>query len=228
MRIEKRMSNGVHLLGSYTLSKSIEAVGYLNNQDNFGDLAKVLTAVDAPHRLVLSGGWDLPFYKGSRGVTGQLFGGWSLNGIATVQSGQPIGTPGGAFSSGVDPKIADPTLARWFNACSVNTAGVRQNCTGAQEAAAFIQQPPDTLRTLSTRFPNIRNRREPIIDFSIFKSFPITETLRLQFRAESFNLTNTPWFGNPNTTFGSPAFGVVTPSQANDPRNVQLALRLHW
>ena len=62
---------------------------------------------------------------------------------------------------------------------------------------AFQQQPSDSLRTLSTRFPNIRNRREPIIDFSIFKAFPITEQVRLQFRAESFNLTNTPWFGNP-------------------------------
>jgi hypothetical protein len=48
----------------------------------------------------------------------------------------------------------------------------------------------------------------------------------LQFRAEAFNLCNTPWFGAPNTTLGSAAFGTVSPSQANDPRNVQLALRL--
>jgi hypothetical protein len=41
-------------------------------------------------------------------------------------------------------------------------------------------------------------------------------------------LTNTPWFGNPNTTLNSAEFGVVTPSQQNDPRNVQLALRLMW
>jgi len=87
-------------------------------------------------------------------------------------------------------------------------------------------QAPFTLRTLSTRFPNIRTRRPGLIDFSVFKSFPITETLRLQFRAESFNLFNTPWFGGPNTTLGSAAFGTVSPSQANDPRNVQLALRL--
>lgn len=93
---------------------------------------------------------------------------------------------------------------------------------------AFVQQPPDTLRTLWVRFPNIRNRREPIVDFSIFKSLLITEDVRLQFRAESFNLTNTPWFGNPNKTLSSAAFGVVMPTQANDSRNVQLALRLMW
>ncbi|MEZ5404315.1 MAG: TonB-dependent receptor [Bryobacteraceae bacterium] len=228
LRVEKRMSSGVHLLASYTLSKAIEAVGYLNAQDSFSSLAKVLTSVDAPQRLVLSGGWELPFFKGQRNLKGQVFGGWSFTGIATLQSGQPISTPGGAYSSGVDPRIDNPARARWFNPCSVNTAGVRQNCATASDPVAFIQQPPDTLRTLSTRFPNIRNRREPVMDFSVFKAFPITETVRLQFRAESFNITNTPWFGNPNTTLGSSAFGVVTPSQANDPRNVQLALRLMW
>ena len=227
LRVEKRMSHGVHLLASYTLSKSIEAIDYLNAQDNFGAMAKVLTAVDAPHRLIMSGGWELPFFKGQRGLAGQLFGGWSLTGIASVQAGQPIGTPGGAYSSGIDAKVDAPTLARWFNPCSLNTAGARQNC-GTNDPLAFIQQPPDTLRTLSTRFPNIRNRREPIVDFSIFKSFPLSEGVSLQFRAESFNLTNTPWFGNPNTTLGSSNFGVVTPSQANDPRNVQLALKLMW
>ncbi|MBI3471529.1 MAG: hypothetical protein HY013_09250 [Candidatus Solibacter usitatus] len=87
-------------------------------------------------------------------------------------------------------------------------------------------QPPFTLRTLSTRFPNIRTIRPGILDFSVFKAFTLREGLNLQFRAESFNLNNTPWFGGPNTTLGSSAFGVVSPSQANDPRNVQLALKL--
>ncbi len=228
LRVEKRMSHGVHLLGSYTLSKSIEAVGYLNPQDNFGDFGKVLTGVDAPHRFVLSGAWELPFFKGSRGVLGQAFGGWQFTGIATMQSGLAIGAPGGAFSSGVNPKLAGQTRNRWFNTCNVNTANRRQNCASETEPLAFIQQPPFTLRTLSIRFPNIRTVRPPNVDFSLFKAFRLHETAVLQFRAESFNLTNSPWFGGPNTTLGSAAFGVVSPSQQNDPRNVQLALRLMW
>ncbi|MBI3207757.1 MAG: TonB-dependent receptor [Candidatus Solibacter usitatus] len=226
LRVEKRMSRGVHFLASYTISKGLEAVGYLNSQDSFGSLAKVITGVDAPHRLVMSGGWELPFFKGQRNVAGQFLGGWSFTGIATIQSGQPIGTPGGAYSSGISAAVDGQSLNRWFNPCTLNTAGVRQNCLGAGDPVAFIQQPPDTLRVLSTRFPEIRNRREPIVDFSVFKTFLIRESLRVQFRAESFNLLNTPWFGNPNTTLGSSNFGVVTPAQSNDPRNVQLALRL--
>jgi hypothetical protein len=72
----------------------------------------------------------------------------------------------------------------------------------------------------------VRTVRAPLVDFSVFKMFSITERVKMQFRAESFNLTNTPWFPAPNTTLGSANFGVVSPSQANDPRNVQLALRL--
>jgi hypothetical protein len=228
LRVEKRLSHGVHLLGSYTFGKSIEAIDYLNAQDNFGSLAKVLTGVDSPHRFVISGGWELPFGKGSRGLVRALIGGWALNGIATFQSGLPIGAPGGAYSTGVNPNLPEGTQSRnrWFNTCTINLNGARQNCASASEPVAWLVQPAFTLRTLSTRFPNLRTRRPGLLDFSVFKSFWITEAVRLEFRAESFNLTNTPWFGGPATGINASNFGVVSPSQANDPRNVQLALRL--
>src|SRR5579884_393620 len=63
------------------------------------------------------------------------------------------------------------------------------------------------------------------LDFSLFKNFQIKERFQLQFRAEAFNITNTPIFNRPNTTFGSSAFGVVS-SQSNVPRQIQLALKL--
>ena len=65
------------------------------------------------------------------------------------------------------------------------------------------------------------------LDFSVIKNFPLAEDVRLQFRVEAFNLTNTPVFGLPNTTVGNPGFGVIG-GQANTPRNLQLALKLIW
>jgi hypothetical protein len=65
------------------------------------------------------------------------------------------------------------------------------------------------------------------LDFSLIKSFPITESVRLQLRGEAFNVTNTPVFGLPNTTVGNPGLGVIG-SQANQPRNLQIALKLIW
>jgi hypothetical protein len=147
-----------------------------------------------------------------------------------MQSGIPIGAPAGVYSTGVDPRLPDDvrSRSRWFNTCTLALNGARQNCASPTEPVAFLVQPPFTLRTLSTRFPNIRDLRPLNVDFSVFKQFPITERVNLQFRAESFNLTNTPWFGGPNLTVGGAAFGTVAPAQANDPRNVQLALRLSF
>ncbi len=227
LRVEKRLTHGFHLLFSYTISKTLEAVGYLNGQDPFGALAKVLTTFDTPQRATLSGGYELPFGKNSsNGLVRQVLGGWQFNWIATFQTGLPVAMPGNAVSSGVNPKINNPTSARWFNTCTLTLTGVRQSCASPDEPVAWLVQDPYALRTLSFRHPNVRTLRAPLVDFSVFKLFSITERVKLQFRAESFNLTNTPWFGAPNTTLGSANFGVVSPSQANDPRNVQLALRL--
>jgi hypothetical protein len=228
LRVEKRMSHGVHALLSYTYSKTTEAVGYLNAQDAFGDMANVVTSFHTPHRAILSGSWALPFFRNGRGIRQQVMGGWQITGIVTLQTGIPINAPGGVYATGIDPRLPQEQQSRqrWFNTCTLALNGARQNCASASEPIAFTVQPPFTLRTLSVRFPNLRDRRPPNIDLSIFKRFPITERVNLEFRAESFNFANTPLFGAPNLTVGGAAFGVVTPAQSNDPRNVQFALRL--
>jgi hypothetical protein len=227
VRLEKRLAHGLHYLLSYTFSKNMEAVGYLNAQDAIGQLAPVVTADYAPHRLMISGGYDLPLFKNSNAWLRNIAGGWKLNGIAALQSGVPIGTPGGVFLIG-DPRLPEgqQSRARWFNTCTLTATGARQSCASASETPVFQVQPAFTLRSHSTRFSNIRTSRPPQIDLSLFKTFTLKEGLALQFRAEAFNFTNTPWFGAPNTTVGSANFGVVTPSQNNDQRNVQLALKL--
>jgi hypothetical protein len=58
------------------------------------------------------------------------------------------------------------------------------------------------------------------------KTFPVNERLRLEFRAEAFNVTNTPPLGNPNGSFGHPAFGAIT--TALDPRVFELVVKLHF
>jgi hypothetical protein len=227
LRLEKRLASGLHYLLSYTFSKNMEAVGYLNAQDPIGQLASVVTQDYAPHRLMISGGYDLPLFKDSSAWLRNIAGGWKVNGVATLQSGVPINTPGGVFLIG-DPRLpkGQQSLERWFNTCTLTATGARQNCASADETPVFQVQPSFTLRSHSTRFSNILTSRPPQIDVSLFKTFTLKEGLALQFRAEAFNFANTPWFGGPNLTASSSNFGVVTPSQVNDQRNVQLALKL--
>jgi hypothetical protein len=70
--------------------------------------------------------------------------------------------------------------------------------------------------------PNSKN-----LDFSVYKDIPVRERLHLQIRGEAFNLTNTPWFSQPDTGLQDPTFGVIT-SQFNSPRQIQLSLHLSF
>jgi hypothetical protein len=185
----------------------------------------VVTAADTPHRLLVSATYQLPFFAGRTDLLGSLLGGWQMNAIVTAQSGLPVGTTAGAVLVG-DPKIDNPTLERWFNTCTETLAGARQNCASADEAIAWRVQAPFTLRTLPTRLEDVRTDRPTLVDFSFFKTFQLPANMQLQARFEAFNFFNTPWFGAPNTSVTAPAFGTVAPNQANDPRNIQLGVRL--
>ncbi|HWB96131.1 MAG TPA: hypothetical protein VG672_05500, partial [Bryobacteraceae bacterium] len=110
-------------------------------------------------------------------------------------------------------RIADGTLSgsersiyRWF------------------DTSAFVVQPQYTYGNAGRNIlfgPGLRN-----LDLTLAKVFTIRENLRLQFRAESFNLSNTPAFGQPNATINTPAAGTIT--SAGDPRRLQFALKLLW
>ena len=65
------------------------------------------------------------------------------------------------------------------------------------------------------------------LDFSVFKNFQITERFRSEFRAEMFNLTNTPSFNIPTSNFQASNFGRLE-AQRNNPRQVQLALKIYF
>jgi hypothetical protein len=229
VQFNKRLSYGLNFSAAYTHAKWLDATGYLNNQDSPQFTPeRTLNATDTPHRIVLSGNWELPIFRHTKGLVGAMFGGWQANGIFVRQVGFPLAAPGGYYSSGIDPSLPDNvrTDYRYFNTCTLTTAGVRTNCASASEPVAFIQQQPDTLRVLSSRFPSIRPPKVPNADVSLFKAWRIREGLRLQVRAEAFNMTNSPQLGTPSTSLTSTTAGQISFTQTNDPRNVQMAAKL--
>lgn len=230
-KLEKRFSAGNSVVVAYTWSKLLSDGG-----DNAWSSAlfsnyycraceKSLSPYDQPHRLVTSFTYEVPFGRGKQFGGGwspflnAVMGQWQLNGIATLNSGQPLqfAVPqntsfsfGGGQrpdATGADARLDNPTLQRWF------------------DTSAFTVATPYTFGNLGRVHPNLRSDRIETIDFSVFKNFSIRERLTIQFRAESFNLTNTPIFNPPNTTVGTANFGIVT-SQANRPRQTQLALKI--
>ena len=211
VRVEKRFSRGLTLLVSYTNSKTMEAVAYLNPQDT--KLARELVAHDVPQRLVISSLYELPFGAGkpfaSTGLLSHIAGGWQLGVNALMQSGTPMSYPD--FYIHGDPKLdsSERTLSRWFD----TSPGV------------WVQRPADTLRVTPLRSPNIRRHTAPQLDLSVLRSFRVREGHSFQLRGSAYNATNTPIFNFPNTSPTSPLFGVVPNTQLNLPRNIEIGLR---
>jgi len=225
--VNKRLAHGLNFQVNYTWSKWMDGVIYLNNQDLITSTPqRTMNGQDTPQRLTVGGNWELPMFKNAHGIVGVLLKGWQANGLFVRELGFPLGAPSGYYSSGINPALANPTKTRYFNTCTITTTGARQNCASADEPYAWIQQPPSTIRTLSRYLSTIRPPIIPSVDVSLFKAFALRENLHLQFRAEAFNATNSPQLGNPSTSMTSATAGLISPSQSNDPRAIQLALKL--
>ena len=229
VKVEKRFSQGFSILMAYTKSKLIDdgnATGQIrpggNNisgAQNWLNLRaeRSKAAEDVPQRMVLTALWALPFGQSGNVAKRFILGGWQMNPIMTIESGTPLSLTATVVGGGNRPdvvagqqaKLDNPTLGRWFN------------------TAAFDQPVPYALGTVSRTLPNVHSDSVFNIDISVFKDFKVRESMKLQFRAEAFNLTNTPTFAGPGTSVNAATFGVVTATAFSPkPREIQLALKL--
>jgi hypothetical protein len=231
IRFDKRVTHGLNVLVSYTHAKWMNATSYLNAQEPITQKPdRTLAGQDTPDRVVISGNWSIPLFAHAHGVVAAFLKGWQANGVFMRESGFPLGAPGGYLSSGINPALPGANESKAFNTCTQLTTGVLSNCTfnGQTLPVAFYQQYSNSPRVLSGSFPTIRPPKVPNADISMFKAFSLHENWNLQFRAEAFNATNSPQFNGPNTSLNGTTAGVVTLTQVNDPRNIQLSLRLRF
>ncbi|HWB96467.1 MAG TPA: hypothetical protein VG672_07185, partial [Bryobacteraceae bacterium] len=181
---------------------------------------------DATHRFVASGTWELPFARNSRGLARTLFHGWQLNTIITTNSGTPFTV---YDSANVSLQPSAPPITGYFasrpNAVSNANAGPHK-LNEWMSASAFRRLNPVTeagqfgnLGRNTVRGPGFVN-----VDVSAVKDFRLAESVKLQFRAESFNVANHPNFGLPVADIASANFGRIL--QAGRPRLMQFALKL--
>jgi len=224
INVEKRFSQGYTLNANYTFSKFMQATEYLNA----GDLTptEVISDLDRPHRLTVSGIFELPFGKGRRllsdapSVVSYIISGWQVSGIYTFQSGPPIGDWGNIIFTGNLKDIRLPekerTLTRWFN-------------TEAGFNRVSAQQLGSNVRTFPLRFGFLRADEVNNYDLAIVKKTQIGESRKeIQFKAELLNAFNHPllFTSQINLSPTSPAFGSITAgTQANYPRRVQMSLK---
>ncbi|MFB3827898.1 MAG: TonB-dependent receptor domain-containing protein [Bryobacteraceae bacterium] len=221
-RVERRFAAGYTLQASYTFSKNMEAVSYLNGGD--ARPHEVVAAIDQTHVLAMTGVYELPFGKGRRFANSNRWldlavGGWALNGVWQVQSGRPLEW-GNILFTGNIKDIALPhsqrTPNRWFNV----DAGFNRN--SAQQLAS-------NLRTFPLRLNGVRAPGVNITNLSLFKDFKIAERVRLQFRAEAVDALNETPLSTPNVSPTSGSFGTITTVGAgNTQRRITLGGKISW
>jgi hypothetical protein len=239
-KLVKRTSKGLTFLASYTWSKLISNVnaqnapiGPTNNTgvQNYYDLAaeRSVSELNQPHNFIGNVVYELPFGKGKLlcgncgAFADKFIGGWKLTAIGTEQSGFPLvftaaGTGAGTrpnLVAGVNPKIMgdrsnSQRVSAWFN------------------KAAFATPAPYTFGNVGRTFSGVLGPGVQNLDASIQKDTHF-EHMDAEFRAEFFNVTNTPHFSQPDTAVQDAAFGTITSLISSPPtREVQLAVKLSF
>ncbi len=229
-KVEKRFSHGLQGLFSYTWSKAIDFGGSAGSGGGSTGGPQTITCIrcgrgasgyDVKHRAVTSVVYDIPFGKGRKfanlgGPVDWIIGGWRVNTITTLSTGRAFtvnlqqGVNNGAPSW--PDRIGKGTLSnpgpfRWFDETAF--AAPAQNTYG--NVARGVLYAPGQVQ----------------FDTSFVKNFRFKERFNAQFRAEAFNLFNTPQFGFPNASIGSPTVGRITSTIA-DSRDMQLALKFEF
>ena len=229
--INRRLSHGVSFSSSYTFSKSIDnnSVGSANPEaQDFRhlNLERALSDFDTRHRFVFSGTYLLPF-RAQGAALQRLVGDWSLSPIVNLQSGNPFSpiiplpTDGSGSGSllnfdrpdlvpGQSIKLDNPTPDAFFN------------------TKAFVRHPRgfgNAGRNIITG-PGLQN-----FDLALAKNTKLTEEVRLQFRADTFNVFNHPNFAQPTRTLTSGDFGRIVATRTvrgdlGSSRQIQLGMKL--
>ncbi|MDZ4799635.1 MAG: carboxypeptidase-like regulatory domain-containing protein [Bryobacteraceae bacterium] len=194
MSLQRPFVNGFNLVLGYNYNRERNQE-YYDEQDNFLDNLTSFRAVNPRHRLTGAAIYQLPFGKGRTYMSGAnrvvdgLFGGWSLSGLFSFNTGQYLRF-GGLLVDG-DPALDSPTKGRMF------------------DTSKFQRLPAFTRRTNPLQYDGVKGMRFKNVDLTLAKSFALTEHIRFELRMESYNAFNNFNGDLPSTNFGTSAFGTV-------------------
>lgn len=166
---------------------------------------------DRPQDFVVSWVAESPFGNGKRwlsnGWGAKLAGGWQINGIFSAFSGTPFTVTGPSNTLNAPGNTQTANLIGAGKVAVLGGIGPGQHYF---DTSRFAPVPSGTFAFGTGGFDILRGPGQANIDFSLFRSFRISERLGLQFRGEALNLTNSPHFGNPQGSVTSGAFGQIT------------------
>ncbi len=223
IQVERRFTRGLQYRMAYTFSKtSLDGEGAFDSVgDTIINFVEPFTnsRIDFPHVLSLEAVYEIPFGRGRTWggdipkALDYIIGGWQLNGIYRAQSGFPFDVR----RNGVRVDLVGDPYSGTNNDRYLNPAAFRE-----APAGRFGNLERNSLRAPATYQLNL----------GLTKNFAIWERFKAQFRAEFFNIFNSPQLGGPNTDLGNTdpvfGFGTIRGTQAFSNRQIQLGVRLEF
>jgi hypothetical protein len=207
VKLDRRFKNGFLLTTTYTLGRSVTF-----SDDNGGistpakpELSKGRAGFDRTHMFNNTVVWDIPFANKLNGIARAILGGWQMSGIFSIQSGTPLDI----FADAASLRAPGNTQ----RAIISGTPKVLGNIGPRElyfDTTAFVAPPVNQFSPVHRNDFGINGPGYINLDGTMIKRFKFTERIGGELRVDALNVTNTPNFGNPNTTVGNPAFGQVT------------------
>ncbi len=242
----RRFNNGASLTSAFTWSRSLDATQYLNTSDSHPWYG--VSTNDRTFRFATSGIYELPFGVGRHfaakdGFFSQIIGGWQVQGVYQVQSGQPLsfspststspvyegaGTPANSAWGRGGFKTSSNNLTatgNWFNTSQWASKAAPSGSTGVVVGTpgSYYYQNAYQVRTLPIRFDSFRSDYLNQFDAAVQRDFSLSrlyEQASLQIRIDLINALNHPVYSAPSTDWTSSTFGNIT-AQGNQPRIYQ-------
>ncbi|MBO0799226.1 MAG: TonB-dependent receptor, partial [Blastocatellia bacterium] len=211
--IDRRLTGGLFLKGAYTYSHAIDQADYSdwtefswNALSEFGR-NRATSSSSIPHIFQLGTVYELPFGAGKKfaqsGAAKKVLSGWQLNGIFSAYAGRPYTLTASDASLNMPGNLQTPDQVM----AKVKKLGLVGDDGTWFDTSAFAIPTGANFGNVgrNTMYgPGVVN-----LDLSLFREFKLSERFSLQFRAESFNFTNTPHFSNPNSDINSDNFGKI-------------------
>jgi hypothetical protein len=254
--VTKRMNHGFQLQGNYVWSKNLDVLNGeggndtfetqlpTNDQRNLRKSSYGLAGDDRSQRAVVNFTWQTPKLTSAPATARYILNNWMFSGIGVIQSGAALsifddnaGSVYGNFNNRAQFAGGNPSTTGSLFSRVVGNGGTNRYLN----AAAFMRAPeaPNGTSIADEDFGNssvgiVRGPGQHDLDLAVERGFPVREWGTFKFRAEAFNLTNTPQFANPNANLGygnpllpataSSSFGRIS-STVGNPRIIQFALK---
>lgn len=248
--INKNLSRGLFMKGAYTWSKAIN----MADEDGWVSLPltnipealrrnRALASYDRTHMFVMSWVYEMPWGRGRpiplRGFADYVAGGWRINGIYSAYSGTPFTVS--ASTASLNAPGSSQTADQIGEIKMIKDVGPNTQWMAVDSFRdPNFQRPAGTFRFGTMGRNSLRGPGFQKADLAVFKDFKVTERFVVQFKAESFNFTNTPRFNNPSSNVSNMVlnsagqiqsinnFMAITSAFADSERKFRFGVRLSF